>query len=205
VDHPVATPPRAYTALVGACLVCIAALVVAAGHGLLFWSGDLPTMAGIPLSIIGVVVIVFAVGAAWRRGQPLWLRLAPLLFCAVTLLILIYVPFSRIGIDWDFAAHKTEREALAQHIIAHWHGEEADTVPLRLGAPVYPRDAGAAEVASCGQATCVLFLTWPRTEFQAAEGYLYVPVGGDPALFHWDGHLDATPLGGRWWYVREVR
>jgi hypothetical protein len=204
VDHEVAPPPRSYAALIGAGLVCFLALFVAIGRGLFFWGGDLPTITGIPLSLIGLIVIVHALSVAWRGGQPLWLRLAPIVLCAATLLIVWTVPFSRLGAHLDFAAHRTEREALAQRIVATWHGGEADSVPLGVAAPMLSRDDNTVGVAPCRRVTCVLFFTWRPTKTEAAEGYLYVPAGGDPAQFAWYGRFAADPLGGRWWYVREM-
>jgi hypothetical protein len=204
MDHPVATPPRSHAALVSAGLWCVFPLAIALAHGLLLWSGDLSTIFGIPLTVIGVVVFAQAILAALRPGAPVAWRVAPLLLCITTLLVVIFVPFSRLGTDWEFAAHRAEREAAAHRIAVQWRDAELPaTAPLGNPPPLLSRDYNAVDVARCGAATCVLFFTWPSTDFEAAEGFLYVPAGGDPARFGSHGrYVVVRPLGGRWWYVR---
>jgi hypothetical protein len=48
-----------------------------------------------------------------------------------------------------------------------------------------------------------LFFTYVRTKFRGTEGFLYVPDGGEPSRFNWDGQFHAARYAEHWYYVTE--
>jgi hypothetical protein len=195
-------PPRSRAALFGA-LIYAALLLVIPANAFLFWSGDLLTVIGFPLALLGLIVLAHTGLAAFRHRDVL-----PIAIAVSTILIATLVPFSKLARDFDFWRYHAAREAAASEALRRYPRGNVEA-PISGGGAVLSHGGRAAlmdnvvAITDCGHARCVLFFLWRRSEFQPNEGFLFVQPGGDPGAFQYYGAFNARRLAEHWYYAVE--
>jgi hypothetical protein len=203
VDIPLPVAPARsnlalWTAAIGAGFV----LVISTAAQVLLWNGDTIFMLGWAQLIAAGFALVLSLHALFTDEG--WRRIAPMAICVVVGAIVYAVPFRDPALAWKFARLKPERETVARAILAGKLRLSDDGIVQFDGSTVDGFTAANGAVLSpCGATKCVLFFTFQRSKFQPAEGFLYVPAGGNPTKFDWYGHYRTRPIGGPWYYAQE--
>ncbi len=168
-----------WTAALGAGFV----LVTAVAAQLLLWNGDTIFLLGWLQLIAFGLALVLSLSALFKDAG--WWRVVPLAICIAVSLIVYLVPFRDAALTCNFARLRSEREDIARAAIAGKLKPD-DTGVLQFDSagktPAVDGFTAATGVAlsQCGAVKCVLFFTFQRSKFQPAEGFLFVPDGGDP-------------------------
>jgi hypothetical protein len=198
-------PPNSQRAIYVAAVSAIVTLTLTAANAFLFWNGDAGTLLAFPLTFLDGCAVVVAFDALINGDLPLGARLIPAAICIATAVVLVFVPFSQLALDWNFAIHKMQREAAVRTILAD--GKD-DVVPFDGKGAVLSEEglypANRAVVSACGTVKCVLFFTHQGTKFQPAEGFLFVPAGGDLSRFYWYGRFRARRIDEHWFFLQEA-
>jgi hypothetical protein len=179
---------------------------LAAASGLLLWNGDTGLLLELPGVAIAGIALVVSVHVLFSAEG--WRRVAPIALCAAAAAVVAYVPFQRFALERNFEAHRSEREAVVNKVLAGALQPDGEGLVAFDGGGAILSSAGhepanRAAVSACGTKRCVLFFTFQRTKFQPSEGFLYVPAGGTPSAFNWYGHYGARAVSGNWYYAQE--
>lgn len=145
------------------------------------------------LPLQSIVSLIFAVVLIWSlahfvRNRRNRASLLPTVICAISLCLVIWVPWTDLWLRLNFAANKAARERIVGDVYAGKltsYVPDADgvgTISLSNDAPRVSSGGNEIETARRGTKTYVFFYTY-RGILSSYAGFLYVPTGGDPSEF----------------------
>ena len=144
------------------------------------------------LPLQGVVWLLFLATTAWAvvhfiRKRNAWrVSSVPILVCAITLVVVLCVPFTQLWLKYKFLSQQGARDQVVQQIlrgtlqpnVAH----NRSLVSMGPNAPYVSLGGNEVIVEHHDGRTYVFFFTF-RGILDNYAGFLYVPDGGDPAAF----------------------
>jgi hypothetical protein len=152
----------------------------------------------------------FALGAVWaaahliRRRAEWRTACLPLTVAALFFLIAVFVPFTRLTIEYEYWIHRAAREAILNQIAAGSLRPASDSLlTLPSSAPLVSRGGNQVIVEMHDGSPYVLFFTF-RGMLDSYAGFLHVPHGGDPKKFEDLNETDRSEIehrDGDWFFV----
>ena len=206
--HP--SPCRTPSSFLAACLASATLLAVYA----LEWTlVDLLTPFLMPLAwglawLAMLAALCMALSHAWRRRRTAHHAWLPLAICLGALLLVAFVPFTRLWLTADFHLKRTQREAVIAEVLSGHltpnlpHSQ--DLIRLRASANL---SAGGNEIIVQNQQkpqgkTFVFFYSY-RGMLNNYSGFLWVPEGSRPEQFQDAGDAGTIieSMGGHWYFI----
>jgi hypothetical protein len=165
----------------------------------------------LPLAaVLGVLFLISAgtgVSCFWKLREIKHIAFAPFAINVFALLIVYFVPFTKISTDIDFKMNKKHREEIVAKV---YKGELKNNIShnislIALGASYPSVSAGGNEiVVEEHDGKKYVFFYLYRGVLDNYSGFLHVPEGGDPQKF---GDLNESkvtqiiPYDDRWFYA----
>jgi len=145
------------------------------------------------LPLIGFIGIAFlgsfalSIMYAWDYRKRHRFCFIPLIIHIIAVLILFFVPFTRLWLKWNFAYYKAEREKIVEMVIT---GElkpnveyNSSLIELDSSFPLVSLGGNQIVVEMNDGKPYVFFYTY-RGILDNYAGFLYLPEGGEPAKFN---------------------
>lgn len=138
---------------------------------------------GILFIVFSIAAIVYAIRRRKTGGTEVWF---PSAICLATLLVVIFIPFNRLYLKFNFKYYESKRTAAAQQILAGSHGQlvrsggRGDLILLPDRERALSAGGGEVMVDHREGKTYVLFFTF-RGILDHFSGYVYSPSDTPPA------------------------
>lgn len=165
------------------------------------------------MGILPLAALLFFTCLLWSAAQLLRVRkdgakfAIPFLICAATLAALQYAPLQRIYLEYNFRAHRADREKIVERVengeLSPNVSHNKNLIALGAGAPNVSAGGNDIVIDDTDDGVYVLFLT-SRGLKHYFNGFLRVPPGGDPKKFFEFGDKPPTRLqryDEDWWFV----
>ena len=150
-----------------------------------------------------LITILFAVIA---KSRSIGERILPLAMTALSLIIFLLVPFTKLELAADFRVHQNERSEVAKQILANAQIRkltkpmEPETVNLDSSSQSLSED-GKVMVIRDGNKEMVFFFTF-RGILDRYSGFVYSATNAPPGKNDFGGELlEVEPLADHWYWA----
>jgi hypothetical protein len=136
-----------------------------------------------------------------------WRAFVPMTVVVASVLIVMFVPFTSLWLDFDYWRYKEVRLEIVERILSGDLAANVDYNPKLIaldgGYPLVSMGGNEVIVERHEGSAYVLFFTF-RGVLDNYSGFLYVPDGGSPTLFsdlHEEQFTQIEPLEENWFFV----
>ena len=164
--------------------------------------------------LLALVWLLFMVVTVWSlvhlmRHEKGLRNAIPAIICALTLGIVMLVPFTKLWLHFNFALNKSARERVVHDVSVdrlkpnRIFASGVGMISLTDQTPNISAGGNEIQTATYNGKTYVFFYTF-RGILNSYSGFLYVPTGGDPGAF-FDVNEEPRPLSYKyddhWFFV----
>ena len=152
------------------------------------------------IAVAGIIFLFYFISSIvymWEYRKRHRYAAVPLIINAAVLLLVVFVPFTRLWLKWNFIHYRAKRERIVKQVLA---GElqpnveyNSHLIELDFSFPAVSLGGNQIVVEEHEGKKYILFYTF-RGILDNYAGFLYTPDGGDPVQYSDLDEPDSTEI-----------